>query len=447
MQWAIDKDGNKVHIKQTVVKEDYFCPICGEKMVLKKGDVREYHFAHPAKSKCTDNWHYEEMSVWHLNWQNRFPAETQEVVKELDRKKHRADVLIENKKIVFEFQHSPLTPEEFEDRNKFYNTLGYKVIWIFDVVEQFNKESIKEIRRDLYKWSRPRSTFNTFTIKDNPNVEIYLQIELDAEEIEGLDDIKKFIDEKYEYLTSEDLNYYYRHRSDEATAIKVVYISSNGFERFGTDGYNYVASDIVNHYLGPKVEEISEGSVRLGDLADKLIYLYSKSHTDYYFGCPMSTSHKCGTTNLDIINEGEIRPCLNCEYRTEDEDYNPMCKKRFMDLNLSGNTMVKIEERDDNGFISKLSYDGKIVELPVFEKPTANTVFQLWKENNYKIATFRNVRTGIYIRIKSDPTEQRFKYGKVSGFWSHDPYNFNGKFEELYGCGDPEWECVWFVKS
>ena len=38
---------------------------------------------------------------------------------------------------VIEFQHSPITAEEFNVRNQFYLTYGKKVIWIFDLSEEF----------------------------------------------------------------------------------------------------------------------------------------------------------------------------------------------------------------------------------------------------------------------------------------------------------------------
>ena len=59
MLFAIDKDGNRVYIKNTHVKQEYFCPECGERLVLKKGQVRTHHFAHPPHSECTDSWHYD----------------------------------------------------------------------------------------------------------------------------------------------------------------------------------------------------------------------------------------------------------------------------------------------------------------------------------------------------------------------------------------------------
>ena len=59
------------------------------------------------------------------------------------------------------------------------------------------------------------------------------------------------------------------------------------------------------------------------------------------------------------------------------------------------------------------------------------TIFDLWKKYNPSIATFKNLRTGNYVRIKNDPNVQREKYnGKCYGFISDDQYKFNMKRED-----------------
>ncbi len=45
MRVALDADGKRVHIDQTHVKEKYFCPSCGEELVMRKGEIRAHHFA------------------------------------------------------------------------------------------------------------------------------------------------------------------------------------------------------------------------------------------------------------------------------------------------------------------------------------------------------------------------------------------------------------------
>lgn len=446
MRFAIDKEEKRIFIDNTHVKEPYFCPVCGEQLILKKGDYRAHHFAHQAHTNCSDTWHYDDMSDWHLNWQERFPPETQEIVKEKDGVKHRADVLIEDKKVVIEFQHSNLSPEEFDDRNHFYTSLGYKVIWVFDLSEQYDKGSLDNYKNDLYKWTRPRKTFNNFIPKDNPNIELYFQIEIPTEENECYLELKKLSDDGYN-LGGEDRLYLIRHKTDEITLIKVTWAPDSGFERFGTDGYSYNDADLLRRFIR-KHEEINT-SVRLGDLADYLLEMYSRDHTAYYFGCPRSKTHLCGDNNIDISREEyeEKYPCSECEFSTYDDNYIPKCKKRFMDLGLSGDTQVEIISRNSDGFINKLSYvddDGKHdIELPTFINSLNKNIYTLWRENKYKVAVFKNTRTGMFVKILSDPSEQVFRFRKVKGYFSRDQYSFNGEFTEIYGCDKPEWICVW----
>ena len=130
---AIDKDGKLVHAEEAIVGEQYFCPTCKSELILKAGTEKQKHFAH--KSVCPDNWHYD-MSEWHLHMQSYFPKEMREKVITLNGVSHRADVIIPSinnfAEIVFEFQHSPISYKEFEERNKFYTDAGYVVLWIFD---------------------------------------------------------------------------------------------------------------------------------------------------------------------------------------------------------------------------------------------------------------------------------------------------------------------------
>ena len=449
MLFAIDKDGNRVYIKNTHVKQEYFCPECGERLVLKKGQVRTHHFAHPPHSECTDSWHYD-MSDWHINWQSKFPLETQEIVKVKDGQKHRADVLIEDKKVVYEFQHSPLSAEEFEDRNSFYNSLGYKVIWIFDVSEQYENGTIDNYKRDLYSWSHPKRTFNFFNPKENPNVELYFEIQVSAEENEEVQHTKSSIEAGYDIHFQETIDYYEDHKDDEKQLIKITWAPDNGFERFATDGFVYEEKDIVYRFI-PQNEQKNK-TVALGELSDGLKKMYSKDHTTYYFGCPRSTSHLCGNWDIDIPDNKfeETYPCSKCEFVTYDKYNNPRCKKRFLDLSLSENAQVEITMINQDGFITQLSYDdnGKkdFKDLPTFENPLKKSIYTLWKENNFKKAIFKNVRTGKFVKISKDPSEQRHKYRKVYGWFSSDQYSFNGESRELYGCEKPEWICVWSVK-
>jgi len=64
------------------------------------------------------------MSDWHKAWQSIFPLKNQEVPLPFDKPCHRADVLAYG--YVIEFQHSPISVEEFDERNLFYTSLEKK---------------------------------------------------------------------------------------------------------------------------------------------------------------------------------------------------------------------------------------------------------------------------------------------------------------------------------
>ena len=132
---ALDKDFNRIHIENAVAKQECYCPSCGACLFQRKGQLRRHHFAHMPGHVCTDTWASQyDMSDWHYEWQNSFPKQNQEVLLQLGETKHRADVLIG--RAVTEFQHANMSAKTFSDRNTFYFNLGYKVIWVFDLLEQ-----------------------------------------------------------------------------------------------------------------------------------------------------------------------------------------------------------------------------------------------------------------------------------------------------------------------
>lgn len=158
---AWDKDHNRVYSENAVKGVDYFCPCCEEKLILKNGNYVATHFAHKHNTECRDDWHYD-MSEWHKRMQDYFDKDCQEIVLKSDGEIHRADVLVDN--TVIEFQHSPITVEEFNKRNIFYTSLGYRIVWVFDANEWLDSYQIKPDNAGslyidniftMYKWNKP----------------------------------------------------------------------------------------------------------------------------------------------------------------------------------------------------------------------------------------------------------------------------------------------------
>lgn len=173
---ALDKDFNRIHIENAVAKQECYCPSCGERLFQRKGQLRRHHFAHMPGHVCTDTWASQyDMSDWHYEWQNSFPKQNQEVLLQLGETKHRADVLIG--RAVTEFQHANMSAKTFSDRNTFYFNLGYKVIWVFDLLEQYASGQLScDKDKKTFHWVKPRNTFNLFDILTG-RVELFFHIE------------------------------------------------------------------------------------------------------------------------------------------------------------------------------------------------------------------------------------------------------------------------------
>lgn len=162
---AHDYLNRRVHIDETASSLEYFCPVCGAPLVTKKGEVRRHHFAHRPSHHCSDTWQgtYTD-SEWHFGWQERYPRENRERTLELDQVRHRADIIVG--RTVVEFQRSQLSPQSFNERNDFYGSLGYKVLWVYDLRDLYESGVIRARDDDplWFTWENPRQSFNAYDL-------------------------------------------------------------------------------------------------------------------------------------------------------------------------------------------------------------------------------------------------------------------------------------------
>lgn len=102
------------------------CPYCGDAMIAKCGQLKDWHWAHRGTRAC-DPW-WEPETKWHRTWKNHFPKDWQEIIQRAeDGEKHIADVKTKSGEVL-EIQHSHLRPEERELREIFYQ----KMVWVVD---------------------------------------------------------------------------------------------------------------------------------------------------------------------------------------------------------------------------------------------------------------------------------------------------------------------------
>ena len=76
MYIALNSKKQRIHISDALEGDKYYCPVCDEEVIKRKGTINAHHFAHKNNSQCLekDGWHYD-MSDWHYDWQNQFPVE------------------------------------------------------------------------------------------------------------------------------------------------------------------------------------------------------------------------------------------------------------------------------------------------------------------------------------------------------------------------------------
>ena len=138
--------------KATPVFRRSACPCCRMELIAKCGSLKRWHWAHVSKIDC-DYWS-EGLSAWHLAWQDRVKESCQEVV---IRGEHRADICLSTGQVI-ELQHSPISPEDIEERERFYGNM----LWIFDAEpfkhNLFLREKLSKHNNLYYtfRWKRPR---------------------------------------------------------------------------------------------------------------------------------------------------------------------------------------------------------------------------------------------------------------------------------------------------
>ena len=119
MRYA-QNNGEKTLAK--VSGERAICPTCGGEVIAKCGTQKIWHWAHLHETNCD----HKPMTQWHLDWQNYFPKEQQEIPYSHNGRNFRADVVSNG--TVIEFQHSSISEADVIAREAAYKDM----IWVLD---------------------------------------------------------------------------------------------------------------------------------------------------------------------------------------------------------------------------------------------------------------------------------------------------------------------------
>ncbi len=129
---------------------------------------------------------------WHNEWQERLSSFTviEKYIKNPETGKYKfADSFYEKGNLIIELQHS-FIDRDFEERNEFYNKLGYKTIWLYDLPNSTVKydgkyiEILEDNARGFFKIAeKPDNLKDNLVFIQIKNDKIYRVRELQRKEI------------------------------------------------------------------------------------------------------------------------------------------------------------------------------------------------------------------------------------------------------------------------
>ena len=420
MIYANDGLGNRIHIDQASTDEPYYCPVCGQELRQRRGEVKIHHFAHrvDAEEKC-DDWE-NDMSEWHQSWQNAFPEECREVVVTYDGEKRRADVLVDG--IVVEFQHSRMSSEEFDMRNQFYSRAGYKVVWLFDLADEYDDDRFAYGNKsNCYRWKYHWHTFDNFIPRDNKKISVYFQIERDPDaEGYGIENL--------------------------------IWRSPDGRYVMMQEGCSYTQHEFISMIMREKKSR----EYGIGDVYDTLI----EQDEQYYpcFAC--SSMHvpyeNCDTCKYSIncISTDSIGCKLYDMYKQTrfkvDAPYVSGCLFRFQDI-LDGwdveNDKVLEVEYDDEFRVKRIKYikGGKTYykEYEMIPK-SAVSLQTLLRRSKANVVGVKNIRTGKRVKIGNSAYFLNENIRSVKGYLGYsDGTGYDSFRREIFDWNKEEWIKEW----
>lgn len=163
MFFAEDSNGNRIYAGDIERHKDCHCPVCGEPVTHRMGKIRKPHFAHKQDTECFYGRDKDRLTEWHIRMQDYFPLETREIrFKDAETGViHIADVYLPDSNTVLEFQHSPITDEEFWSRTLFHLKNKRRIVWLFDesVPNQKSQNFGKFLRSNAVKFPWPYNCF------------------------------------------------------------------------------------------------------------------------------------------------------------------------------------------------------------------------------------------------------------------------------------------------
>lgn len=428
---ADDINKKRTDISNAIEGSTYYCPICEQEMIQKKGEIKAHHFAHKhGKAIDCDGWNYD-MSEWHRNWQLRFPEECREVVVKNDKNEmHRADILVGN--VVIEFQHSAMTPFEFDVRTDFYLSLGYSVVWLFDVTEEGVFKNCRKYEKDEYYCGKSLRTIRGLTRLQGKKVRIFLQAKensFDRGIIGEVLDVYK----NTKYFTSQK-----KYQFTESEFISTVCLLE---EKKDVSSYDCLQTN---------------STITISDVYDTLI-----ETRNTYFPCFLREnagiyyeSCDCCKYSIKCISKESVGAKYRNEYEEKDSglkcSYESGCLYRFRDVldgwNQERDRVLELVF-DSEHKVKKLNVEknGEIAEYIFNSNPrVARTLLEIRRASKARVIIARNIFSGIRVKVNNSNYFNLNNIKTMKGYIGmKNTHSFYEDFREIYQWNVAQWILEW----
>lgn len=130
---------------------DYVCPYCGNKVILKKGNIKIHHFVHKPDSECYFNHEGESLIHERMKWNIKKIIEKDNKYLKKSELEYRignriADYYFETRggyKVAVEAVHKNENINDFITKNQDYYNNGVYVLWFFNHDNFRNKDEMR----------------------------------------------------------------------------------------------------------------------------------------------------------------------------------------------------------------------------------------------------------------------------------------------------------------
>lgn len=472
MLTANNSNKEKVFIKEALqmpVRQDYYCPVCGQELIIRNGLIKFPHFSHRknsiAGSQC-DSFKPLFQTAWYLEHLKNIPKEQLEpvIVNQNTRERHLADAISGNTVILF--LDGALSSGEFKRRNLFYISAGYKVVWLINASKLYDSETIRQDSSHGYdfRWYNPYATFHN--MKQTNNVDIYLEFGHPESRLGEL------IIDKVESFTS----------GMSLFSISGNYITSID-DFLATTFYDADVPSIPNDtaLLAKRTDEKREGKINSLFLGEQELLRSGEQVEDFSIAPieylmlepsrrrePDEIRHAippfCPNKN-NLLNNYIL--CYTCPHFIRNAPIPPgiLPFAKYIPCNCTGsNIELKPYERITNilrneyGLIeavqTKLNGMTHLHYAPindVEQKVVAQPLAKLWHDDMARMRVI-NLQTGWHFQIGRDPSDMMRQYkGRVfsekicspSGSSYFKPLGTN----EIYDATKPIWQLEWYANK